>query len=825
VRPVKTRRPKTLGFSRPRAAAIFPSFVLLLTTALTTPAQADARTLDLYIPRQSIDGALLDLALQARVSLGGSLTACSGVSPAINGRMSLDTALARLLSGSGCRYAIRSDGAVIISRIPRTTPSTPLPPPARRPVAQIVQTSEAVQVSEVVVTAPRRPELIQTSSSAMTAVDAERIARSGVTGMQGLDSLVSGMTVTNLGPGRNKILLRGISDGVFTGLTQSTVGLYLDLTPVTYAAPDPDLKLIDIDRVEVLRGPQGTLYGTGPIGGVVRIVTRAPVFGEEELSVAVTQSHTEGGGWNSDYSLIANMPVAGDRAAIRAAIYGETYSGYINDVELNLRRVNDGTRRGGRLSTALEIAPGWTARAGVVHQSIVTEDTHYVYRGLGPLRRANLVREPHQNRFDESSVSLEGHGPWGRMNASVAVVEHGFKSRYDASSALRRFGSLWRIGALDENKDIHLVVGEANFASPDVGRWRWLAGGLVSSSTTRTNPVLSALTPEPRAVYSEARRDRLNEAALYSEASLDLPHKLTLTAGARYYALDYETASLVQQGSRSRSFDGRGESSGFTPKIALAWQPSERLNLSAQISQGHRAGGFNTAGVIGQDFSGLADSPTREYQPDSLWNVEVGAKFRSADGRTRIRAAVYAARWRDVQSDQFLPSGLAYVVNVGDGADVGFEIEANWRPFDTLEVFANGLIADPRITDPNAQFDSRRDAGLPGVPKTSATLGFAWRRPLGDQLQLLADGGLSYVGASRLTFDGRQQHRMGDYGTGRLALGVEASAWTATLFVDNLFDTEANTFAYSDPFRLPDAQAVTPLRPRTIGLTLRWTPQ
>ncbi|WP_350224847.1 TonB-dependent receptor [Brevundimonas sp. MEB006b] len=111
------------------------------------------------------------------------------------------------------------------------------------------------------------------------------------------------------------------------------------------------------------------------------------------------------------------------------------------------------------------------------------------------------------------------------------------------------------------------------------------------------------------------------------------------------------------------------------------------------------------------------------------------------------------------------------------------------------------------------------------MPRASANVGFSWRRPLGERLHLLADGGLSYIGASRLTFDGRQQYRMGDYGTGRLAFGVEASAWTATVFVDNLFDTEANTFAYSDPFRLPDAQAITPLRPRTIGVTLRWMPR
>ncbi|WP_159457579.1 TonB-dependent receptor [Brevundimonas sp. SH203] len=824
MRPAEAGRPEPLDLSRSRAAALNVSFALVATAALATPAwAAQPHVLDLYVPRQPVDHALLDLALEARVSLGGSVTACTGTSPVLRGRMTLDAALDRILAGSGCRYLIRPDGAVIISPAPRVSPMPPSTP--SRTTSRPAPSTEAVQVSEVVVTAPRRPELIQRSSSAMTAVTGDRIGRAGVTGMQGLDNLVSGMTVTNLGPGRNKILLRGISDGVFTGLTQSTVGLYLDLTPITYSAPDPDLKLIDVDRVEVLRGPQGTLYGTGPIGGVVRIVTRRPEFGREDLAVALTRSNTHGGGTNTDYNVVANLPLAGERAAIRAAVYGESFSGYINNVELNLRRVNDGTRRGGRLSGALALAPGWTARAGLVHQSIMTEDTHYIYRGSGPLRRANLVREPHQNRFDQASLSLEGRGDWGRLDASLAVVEHRFKSRYDASSALRRFGSSASVGALDENKDIDLVVGEAVLTSPDVGRWRWLVGALASTSTTRTNPVLSILRAEPLRLYAETRRDTLKEAAVYGETAWNLTPTLTLTAGARYYTLDYDTTSTVRQRTRVRNFDGQGSSSGLTPKIALAWQPSDRLNLSAQLSHGRRAGGFNTAGVIGQDFSGLADSPARQYRPDSLWNLELNAKVRSADGRARVRAAVYAARWRDVQSDQFLPSGLAYVVNVGDGADVGFEAEANWRPTDGLEIFANGLIADPRITDPASRFETQRGAALPGVPKASANLGFTYRRPLGDRLQLIADGGVSYVGASRLTFDGRQQHRMGDYATGRLSMGVEAAPWVATVFVDNLFDTRANTFAYSDPFRLPDAKAVTPLRPRTIGLTLRWALQ
>jgi len=819
VRPAEARRLRSIGSFRPVVAAATACLTLVLIAPLAGPAQAsEARVQLFYLARQPVRDALLDVALQARVSLGGDLTACSGLSPRIDGRMSLDAVLSRTLAGSGCRHQIRRDGAVMIRRAPSLTEPVRAPTAAAPP-----ETVDVSEVGEIVVTAPRRPELIQGSSSAMTAVDAERISFAGVADMQGLDGLVSGMTVTNLGPGRNKIFLRGVSDGVFTGLTQSTVGLYLDQAPITYSAPDPDLKLIDIDRVEVLRGPQGTLYGTGPIGGVVRIVTRRPEIGQERLDVSLTRSHTRYGGDNSDYSLVANVPFPGDRAAIRTSVYRENFSGYINDVELNLRRVNDGRRQGGRFAAIVDLAPGWTAIAGAVRQSIDTQDTHYVYRGFGPLRRANLVREPHRNSFDQASLAVEGRGEWGRLDASLALVEHGFESRYDASSALRRFGSPARIGALDERKDIRLLVGEATWASPETRRWRWLVGGLVSSGDTWTNPVLSALRLTPEQVYAEDRRDRLDEVAAYGEISIDLRPDLTLTAGARAYALEYETTSEVRQRNATRAFEGRGEVSGLTPKLALAWRMNDRLNLSAQASQGHRAGGFNTAGVIGQDFTGQMDSPSREYKSDSLWNFEIDAKARSRDGRARLRAAVFVARWRDVQSDQFLPSGLAYVANVGDGLDTGIEVEADWQVTEGLSLYANALVADPRITDPDEQFGSRRDAALPGVPRASANLNFAYRRPLWDGMDLIADGGLSYVGSSRLTFDGRKLHSMGDYATARLALGVEAAPWTAVLFVDNLFDTEANTFAYSDPFRLPDAQAITPLRPLTAGLTLRWS--
>lgn len=793
--------------------------------ALLVAAPAEARPdqrLNLHIPPQRLEGALFDLALQGRFSLGGDLSACRGATHGLTGAMTLEQALDRLLAGSGCRATITRSGAVIIRRAepapapapPGRPPSSPAPPPAATDL-------DASELSDVIVTAERRPDSPQSAALPVTALSGEQIDTAGAIDAHGLSALVAGMTVTNLGSGRNKILLRGMSDGAFTGQTQSTVGLYLNQVPITYSAPDPDLKLVDIDRVEILRGPQGALYGTGPIGGVVRIVTRRPDPLAPALEVSATRSATEGGGGNSDYSAVLNLPLPEGVGAVRAVIYEETLDGYIDDVSLSLRRVNASSRRGGRLAASLQLAPDWTLNISGVRQSIDTEDTHYVYRTLGGLRRANLVREPHANDFRQAAVNLRGRGGWGRFDASLAWVDHDFRSRYDASTALRQFGSNGRIGALDETKGIDLLVGEVSFRSRPVNGFDWLVGGFMSMSDTRSDTEVHALWPVVWTPYAEQRADQLEEVALFGEASWQLTPDLRLTGGGRLYVFDYEARSDVRQEANERRFDGRNRVTGFSPRLGLDYQASEQISVYALISQGHRIGGFNTAGPLSQTFAGGPRNPTREYDGDTLWNYEIGSKALLHDGRVQARVAAFFTDWRDIQSDQFLPSGLAYAVNVGDGANQGIEIETNWKPTPGLEIRANALLADPRITRPSPSFNSRGDAGLPGVPSVSANVNAVWRGPVGWGLEGIVEGSVNYVGDSRLTFDAERRYRMGDYVTGRISTGLQSDRWAVTAFVENPFNTAANTFSFGDPFRLPEALATTPLRPRTVGVTLR----
>ena len=793
-------------------------------SGLMTPAEArQAQTSSFHIPTQRIDDALLDLALQSRRSLGGEINACRGLSPAINGVMSVDTALNRILGGSGCTYSVRRDGAIFVRRAVR--PPAPLPSPAPiaapPPAPDLRANESATLLSDIVVTSPRHTAIPQRVPAAITAVSGAQLNQMGAIDLGDVASLTAGMTVTNLGSGRNKILLRGMSDGAFTGLTQSTVALYLDQTPITYSAPDPDLKLIDIDRIELLRGPQGTLYGTGPIGGVVHIITRQPDFNHRALNLSATTSRTRGGGPNSDYSVVGNLPLFDGAVALRGNVYEEKYGGYINDVSLNLHHVNEGSRRGGRLAAAAAVAPGWKVLAGVTHQTINSEDTHYVFRTLGGLTRANLVREPHENDFDEGYVTLEGAGGWGRFSASLALVRHDFNSRYDASSALPAFGSVNRIGALDERKNIELLVGELTLASPETRRLRWLAGAYYSTSKTGTDSAISVVRINPLTVYAETRMDHLDEAAVFGEVAYDLTPRLTMTTGARLYAFDYSTGSDVSQGAAHRLFQGSGDTTGLSPKLALAYEIADRFRIYGQISQGHRTGGFNTAGPIGQPFTGAVGTPARQYRADTLWNYEAGAKATLWSGRVQARAALFLARWSDIQSDQFLPSGLSYAVNVGDASNLGLEIETNWRISDRFEIRANGLLADPEITRPSASFNSKGDAGLPGVPATSANINASYLQPLWRDISLSAESSVAYVGPSRLTFDAARRNRMGDYVTGRFSVGLEANRWSLRAFVENPLNTQANTFSFGDPFRLPEALATTPLRPRTIGLTLQ----
>ncbi|USQ93925.1 TonB-dependent receptor domain-containing protein [Caulobacter sp. RL271] len=765
----------------------------------------------LRIAAKPVQAALIDFALQAELSLGGDLEACRGQAPALTGRLSVQAALDRILAGSGCGYRQPDPRTVIIHRLaPQTRPATP---------AQVAPTAPPLGLGEVVVTAQRYPNLPGRTPYAISVVSGGALEREAVTSLNDLTGQIAGMTVTNLGPGRDKVMLRGLSDGAFTGQAQSMVSLYLDDVPITYNAPDPDLRLADVERVEVMRGPQGTLYGGGSLGGVMRIATRKPDLDRYQASVLAGLGWVKGGGRDGEFEAMANLPLVRGRVALRTVAYHEAQDGYIANSALGLRRANESTRSGVRASVRAALTPNWALTLGLTRQWINNQDTQYGLRRLGSKVRDNLVREPHDNDFDHTSLTLTGEGGWGRVTGSISQLSHRFQSRYDATSVSTLYGLGGALAAFDEDKNIDLTVGEVTYATPGQYRLHGLVGAFASSGSIRLGANLHALPAGSPAAYAERRRDDINEAALYGEVTFDVTSRLSATAGLRWFDFSFNTDSNVTQASGVRGKQQSADAAGFSPKVLISYDARPGLLIYAQAAEGYRPGGFNTAGRIGQVFD-APEAPPSRYEADELWNYELGAKLRAFDDRLRGRVAVFYATWESVQSDQYLPDGTAYTTNIGNGANWGIEAEAAFRVSGRLDLRAAALIDDPEITKLNLAFSTRKDADLPGVSRTSASFGIDYHRelPWGPALRL--QGQASYVGPSYLTFDADKAHRMGESLSLRGIASLSTPDWTLSATLDNPLNSHPNSFSFGNPFLIARDQIVTPPRPRTLSVRL-----
>ncbi|MBS0359965.1 MAG: TonB-dependent receptor plug domain-containing protein, partial [Proteobacteria bacterium] len=503
------------------AAASASGLALLAAVALPDPARAAEKRV-FSLPTEPLEAALVRFAVQGGVSVGGlPVRGCDGRSRPVSGSMPPERALAALLP-AGCGFeTLDSRSFRVVAHSGVVAP----PPPKRIEVTG----GDAPRLDELVVTAEKRPELLTRTASAVSVLSTRDIERLGGASFDDIASQMVSVAVTNLGSGRDKIFVRGLSDGSFTGKTQSTVGLYLDDVPITYNAPDPDLRLADVDQVEVLRGPQGTLYGSGSMGGIVRIVTARPdptAFSAQASAEGMLTQHGEP---SSGVDGSVNLPLAGGRAAVRAVIYSDERGGYIDNPILGLRDVNYSRRFGGRIAALADLPDGWTAQAGFAHQSIGTADSQYTQGVDGPLARDAAVREPHDNDFTEYSLAASHAGAIADLKLTSAFINHALDTRYDATGAFRLAGGSLRGQAFDEDKHIHLWQTEALLTSNAPGPLRWLAGAFASYSSEIDEALLVDVIPRgpPRMIYR--RHDQLSEAALYGDVAYDVTSRITLT--------------------------------------------------------------------------------------------------------------------------------------------------------------------------------------------------------------------------------------------------------------------------------------------------------
>jgi outer membrane receptor protein involved in Fe transport len=789
---------------------------------------ASSPSYEFHIAPKPLSEALIDFAVQSNLSIGG-VSACAGRTEGLSGRYTVDDGLRLLLDGANCRYRHVASDTIRILPLERGEPAPgpqsqgpgPAPPPPPPPRAE-----PDLKLQEVVVTATKRSAVVDQLPYAISALGSEALQVAGAVDIDDVASQLTSFSTTNLGPGRDKILLRGLSDGVFTGRTQSTVGVYLDDVPITYNAPDPDLHIGDLDMVEVLRGPQGTLYGGGTMSGIYRVVPRKPELDAVSGSLRAGIADTLGGGPSSEVEGAINAPLVKDRLAIRAMAYQDVAGGYIDDINLHQSQIDRSVRTGGRAYLRGEIDPSLTFTVGGAYQAIHSNDTQYISPTLGRLHRANLVREASNNNFGHVEAVIEKVGGWGKFRSTTSWVRHDFSSLADASNALPLFGfTTPGVGSYDEPSKIDMLVEDAVWTSPSAGRLQWLAGLYGALTQERTNAFVRAgdMTATPsQLIYQEHRTDHLSEAAVYGEATWSFTDNLQATLGARAFLDRVETRSDVNnpQTNVSRLFDGSLNGNGISPKVSLSYRLAGRQLLYASITEGHRAGGFNTGGVIGAVFvtSPSAFGLHREFGGDELWNYEVGAKLSFFGDRLRVRTAAFYNAWKNIQTDQFLISGLSYTANAGDGRNMGVETEVQVRLTPNWTLQANALFDKPLLEKPNPGFVA--DVSLPGVPDVLAGARTEYRFPLPLGLSGLVSADARYVGRSQLTFNPFIQAPMGGYVLARLSAQASYGRWRLAAFLSNPTNESGNTFSYGNPFNFQQVREVTPQRPRSLRILL-----
>ncbi|TNE67821.1 MAG: TonB-dependent receptor [Alphaproteobacteria bacterium] len=832
--------------------------ILLAANCLLAPssAQASVQIKSYEIPAGPLDTALYTFAEEAKLSISFSgLDLAKAQSVGTSGQISKEASLRSILKDTGFSFRfITSSSVQIFVRERNTTDDTVEKPD----IAELEVDQERPEyVEDLVVTATKRPETSFGLPVSVSAVSSLALEDLGTYDLQSLAAHLAGVSTTNLGPGRNKIFIRGLSDGPYADRTTSMVGVYLDEAPINFSDTNPDIRLYDVERIELMRGPQGTLYGAGSLGGLYRVISAKPVlndtFGKTRIGVGVTK----GGGHNGNIDVIFNTPLKTDQLGFRISAYGHMRGGYIDDVARGLENLNDLDIYGMRPSVRWQINNAWVLDTSINLQAIRYDDSQYYFEEQGRNKRSLQLSEPYGDNFVHGVVTLKGRMGSVQLTSATSFVDRTLHETFDASEGLpfaERLKNLSEDEYVSSNlidigdgedflgdaqpgtlgyftrEDINTLGHETRLQSSDSSRFEWLAGVYYLHSTSNSDRLMLVATESgaPGIVLAEKQIERAEDIALFGEASYRVSSKFSVTAGIRYayntLALDYVSDFALAE--ERQAHEKQKATTKLIPKIAARYQWSDDIQTYAQIGMGYREGGFN----ILSPFEALArpeagsrqseDFEPRELRSDEIINYEVGLKSYWLNRDLSLNLAAFYVRWLNIQSDQLGYSGLPYVTNVGNARNLGFEIEFSARPIHGLEVSGSLFWNDSELQDGNPSLGAEPGDRLPAIPEPTFSLAALYQFDVNRHWLATLSATYSFTGDSVLTFDEENSLGMGDYSIVNAHFEFSDSSWKLGLYVENLTDSRANTFSYGNPFTVSRNNQVTPPRPRTIGVYL-----
>ncbi len=764
-----------------------------MVTLAAAPAEAASPArFPVDLPPGTLGNALIRLAEQTGATIGSTdQTVARLPAPAVRGRMAVATALRHLLRDQPAR-AERIDDLTwrIVSAAAQPT-AAPTMPRAAPPLNE----------GEVVVTAAKtgtRLSRYAGTVSIISGVDLD-VAQQG-RGSDALMERVPSMSSTHLGSGRNKLFIRGIADSSFNGPSQALVGQYLGDVRLNYNAPDPDLSLYDVQSVEVIEGPQGTLYGAGSLAGVMRIVPQPVAMGVSEGSLSVGRSFTRSGAPGYDVAGVLNLPL-GQNISARVVAFRAVEGGYIDDWGRGLSNVNRTLKGGGRAVIRAELGD-WRVEFGAVVQDISTRDGQYADIALPPLTRSSRVAQPFDNDYLLGSFTIRRDWGGTSLVSATAALRQNTGSRYDFTPVNAASPRIF-----DQHNRIGLFSNETRLSHQDADGRGWVIGGSFLQDDERLTRAFGRPEAPTRILGVD---NSVTELSAFGEWGIGLTPHLIATVGGR---IEYDHLTGHALGRRAKVGEPRRNERTFLPSLSLSWRPGSDWLLYARYQEGFRPGGLSvtpsSAGPVIQRFHG-----------DNLASSEIGAKWRPDEGHHFDAAITFShAQWDNIQADLVNMAGLPFTQNIGSGRIWGAEATVGWRPIPAFKLSAALFANDSRLTHPaDTVGTAERKYELPNVAHIGASGRAAFSHALRGPWRLDADVRASYVGHSRLGVGPQLDLLQGNYVLAGSSVRVSDGRWGLSLDADNLLNSRGTMFALGNPFGVTAGRQSIPPRPRTIRI-------
>ncbi len=766
-------------------------------------------------------------------------------------------------------------------------------------------------IEEIIVTATKRESTIQDVPFSINAQTQADIQRSGATDLEDISLNVASLTVQNLGPGQSQVAIRGVSAGQIVrdqpGVKEQ-VGVYFDESVISLSLFTPDLDLYDLNRVETLRGPQGTLFGSGSVGGTIRYISNQPNLEEFEGGLELDINTLTDGGTGGHLKGMVNMPFADGQAALRLVGYTTEYAGFIDARMESTGQfksdVNSGNRSGIRATLAWSPNDNLTITPRIVYQEVEADgfnrqEVYNVFANpytttaggrppiqLGPREQHLLLDEQFTDETLLVDLVVEAGFDSFDLTFVGSVLDRDILVSRDASAltgsvsidVLLEDAAVLLPSNLRDTTDMSQTTFELRASSNSDGAWQWLVGAFNSSVDRDYAQLLptpgydaawdadpgdeglccsadaaNGIAP-PDSPFASSLPYEIDQTAIFGEVSYDFNDDFTLTAGGRWY--DFDETRRIQFGGVFASATDQIDSTasdGFTPRILASWSMSDNVTFNAQASQGFRLGGVNdplNAGLCSAEdlivFGGF-----QSYGDETVWNYEAGIKSRYNNGVT-LNAAVFYADMQDLQVTLDAGSCSSRIsFNVADAHSSGVEFELSTNPGEAWQFSMAGSFLtsefDSTVLDSTGEVlggvaEGNRLASVPEI-QLAATGSYYFPVSWGGGSDGYVSATIQYVG-DRITQPSDQTPGAGTFTSGlafggatgdevtemdllldpytiiNINAGLDFETWSATLYVHNVGDENANTSF--DRERGGRARlSYRTNKPRTIGVVFR----